>query len=139
MNASEFMCYHMIHSSTITSLVNSANIKHGIKWLSASAASNLPFIVAYELPGGSEYQGVCSKIITIIARAADEGAADDISRAIKKVFNGSAATGIYGTINNFDAMRCSLENPGGILYESVIPCWSAPNDFRLVYSIDTES
>jgi hypothetical protein len=139
MKPGQFLCYTMLQTTAITSIVSTRVIDGPIP--QSTVLSALPAINVTEQPGGNERNGIGEKTFTINSRALTKNASEDLSREIIKLFNGLSGSGKYGSMNGFDIARISLRDNGigGLIYEDSTGYFNYPVDIFLVYSLDTVS
>lgn len=106
---------------------------------SSSAASSLPCINYYELPG-TRQNGIVSTTFSINCRAVTADTAMNLAEKVIDLFHGSGGTGIYGEFgtagNPFSVARASLKIQGGLIPEPDNSGYNAPVDVLLVYACD---
>lgn len=139
MTPSQLIGYSLAQTSAITAIV-STRMFSGNRISSGTAGTIiLPAINYFDLPGGTRQNGIESVTYSINCRATSKATADQLARLVTDLFHGTASTGIYGTVNNFDVARCSLRNLQGSIFESAEQCYNCPVDIRLVYASSTIS
>ena len=139
MKPGQFLCYTMLQTTSITSIVSTRVIDGPIP--QSTVLSALPAINVVEQPGGNERNGIGEKTFTINSRALTKNASEDLSREVIKLFNGLSGNGKYGTMNGFDVARISLRDNGigGLIYEDSTGYFNYPIDIFMVYSLDIVS
>jgi hypothetical protein len=139
MKPGQFLCYTMLQTTAITSIVSTRVLDGPIP--QSTCLSALPAINVSEQPGGNERNGIGSKTFTINSRALTKNASENLSREVVKLFNGLSGSGKYGTMNGFDVSRISLRDfgIGGLVYEASTGYYNHPVDVLMVYSLDTVS
>ena len=139
MKPGQFLCYTMLQTTSITSIVSTRVIDGPIP--QSTVLSALPAINVVEQPGGNERNGIGEKTFTINSRALTKNASEDLSREVIKLFNGLSGNGKYGTMNGFDVARISLRDNGigGLIYEDSTGYFNYPVDIFMVYSLDIVS
>ncbi len=124
----------LINTSAISAITTRVN--HGMR-PSSSAASSLPAINFYELPG-TRQNGIVSTTFSINCRATTADIAMNLAEKVIDLFHGSSGTGTYGDFgtagNPFSVARASLKIQSGLIPEPDNNCYNAPVDVLIVYT-----
>jgi hypothetical protein len=143
MTPSQAIGYALNQTSAITAIVGN-RIFAGNRISTGTAGTIiLPAINYFDLPGGIRKNGIESVTYSINCRAKDKTTADQLSRLVVDLFHGTASTGIYGTMNNFNVARASLRNLQGGIFEASFQIteqvYNCSVDIQFVYESSTIS
>jgi len=132
--AAQALGWSMIQASTVTVLVSTANIYHGLRPKSTA----VPAINYYE---GElrRFSGMESQDFVINNRDVTAAGAQAIARVVTDLFHGSASTGIYASQNGFDIARSFLDTGTGSIPETEDEIYNAPLRITLIYPSSTVS
>ncbi len=134
MTAAQAVGWSMIQASTVTALVSTANIYHGLRPKSTS----VPAINYFE-GNLRRFSGMESQDFVINNRDVTAEGAEAIARVVTDLFHGSASTGIYATQNGFDISRAFLDTGTGVIPETEDEIFNAPLRITLIYPSSTVS
>ncbi len=134
MTAAQALGWSMIQASTVTVLVSTANIYHGLR----PKSTDVPAINYFE---GTlrRFSGMESQDFVINNRDVTAAGALAIARVVTDLFHGSASTGIYASQNGFDIARAFLDTGTGVIPETEDEIYNAPIRITVIYSSSTVS
>jgi len=134
----EFIGYALNSTTAITVLVGASTesrITFGDRAQSKLLAT-LPAINYFDLPGGTRQNGIISKTYQVNCRAATIEGARQLAELVIDVFSGSSGTGMFGTLDDFDARTFVLRD-NGALVEPQSDSYNASIDVLMTCPVDT--
>ncbi len=134
MTAAQAVGWSMIQATTVTALVSTANIYHGLR----PKSTVVPAINYFE-GNLRRFSGMESQDFVINNRDVTAAGALAIARVVTDLFHGSASTGIYATQNGFDIARAFLDTGTGVIPETEDEIFNAPLRITLIYPSSTVS
>ena len=134
MTAAQAVGWSMIQATTVTALVSTANIYHGLR----PKSTVVPAINYFE-GNLRRFSGMESQDFVINNRDVTAAGALAIARVVTDLFHGSASTGIYATQNGFDIARAVLDTGTGVIPETEDEIFNAPLRITLIYPSSTVS
>jgi len=99
----------------------------------------LPNIAFFEIGGPLRQTGMENQEYTISCRAETFDKAMDLARVVVDLFHGTASTGIFGTVNEFDISRAFQSAPPALIPEAKGSVYNVPVAITIVYPSSTVS
>lgn len=132
MTAIEFICYTMINTTAITSIVSASNITHGLRPIS-SVANVVRAINVLKLSGGR--YGIKQITASINCRAETDKIAEQIQSLVIDAFCGSDGLGKYADVTGFSAYRIALVKEHNTIPETsgAVTLYNSPVDISIIY------
>jgi hypothetical protein len=132
MDATQFVCYTLINTTAITSIVSATNIVHGLR-PSSSDGNVTRAINVLKISGNRN--GIKQRTVSINCRAEIDTISEQIQSLVIDTLVGSDGLGKYADVTGFSAYRIALVKEHNTIPETegAVTLYNSPVDISIVY------